>query len=134
MNTLTDAEKATFITAAEAVCRANAAKAEADKAEKEAKAAFKTLADLYGEQTVVIDGGEYAGAKVAVTEQPRTSFDADALRDLVGKGVFYAVTERSVVRPAFQEAVRNGRIVPEVADKVTSTTLVERVTVTIPKR
>lgn len=134
MTHLTDPQQQAFTAAAEAVCRANAAKAAADRADKEAKDAFRALADLYGETTATITDGAYAGAKVAVTDVERTTFDVEVLADLVGKGVFYAVTDRAVNRKQFTAAIDAGRIHPTVADKVTTTTVVQRVTATIPKQ
>ena len=124
--------------AAQAVLRANAAKAEADRADKEAKAAFRKLADAAGTDTVVVHGGEYDGAKVALVVQPRRTYDADVLKRFVGtdvtRGAWLLATDRVIDPKAFTELVRIGRIPEAVADKVTHVTPITKVVATVPKQ
>ena len=125
--------------AAEAVARANIAKAAAEKAEKAAKAAFKALAAEAGETAVVVPDGDLAGTKVAVVVQDRETYDVVVLKALaeagvVSKGTFYKVTERTVVRAAWAEAIRTGRVPEVAAEKVTTVTPVEVVRVTVPAK
>jgi hypothetical protein len=132
MTTLTELQQA-----AEAVARANIAKAAAEEAEKAAKAAFKRLAAEAGETAVVVPEDDLAGAKVAIVVQDRETYDVAVLKTLVeagavSKGTFYKVTERTVVRAAWAEAIRTDRVAEAVADKVTTVTPVEVVRVTVP--
>jgi hypothetical protein len=124
--------------AAEALVRAYVARQAADQQEKDARETFRRLAADTGDNVVTLPDGEFAGARVTLSVGDRKSYDAEVLKALydtgaVTKGAYYLVTKRDVVRDAFQEAVRTGRISPAVEDKVTVLSLVERVTVTVPK-
>lgn len=124
--------------AAEALIRANIARAAADKAEKECKARFADLAAEAGETAVVITDGDLAGAKVSVVTADRAGYDIEVLKDLfatggVSRGAYYFVTQRSVDAAAWKEAIRTGRISEAAADKVVSHTPVERIVVTVPR-
>jgi hypothetical protein len=126
-----------LLEAAKTLTRANIARAEAERLEKSARADFEALADEAGEDVVVIDDGDLAGAKVALVTSDRVTYDTDALKGFVGGGItqgaWLLVTNRVIDPKALREAGRVGRIDPLVIDKVAIHQTVRSVRVTVPK-
>ena len=111
--------------AARAIVAAKTAKAEAEKAYKQAEAELKEAFGKAGISFTVVDG-----EKVNLIESARSSYDANKLEHLVSPKVFNKVTVREVDAKLLKSAVEIGIIKSEVADQITEVKITSSVRVT----
>lgn len=98
----------------------------AEKAKAQAELALKQAFDANGVESFIVDG-----TRVTIVTAERASYDADALADMISAALLKQVTKRSVDSKKFRAAVELGKITPEVAEAVTSTTPYQSVRVTV---
>jgi hypothetical protein len=111
--------------AARAVVAAKTAKAEAEKAYKQAEAELKESFGKAGISFTVVDG-----EKVNLIEAARSSYDASKLEQLVSPKIFNKVTVREIDAKLLKSAVEMGIVKSEIADQVTEVKITTSVRVT----
>lgn len=98
----------------------------AEQAKKRAEVNLKEAFARAGIDANVVDG-----IKVAVNRKGRRTVDVGRLIDLVSRPLFKQVTKPTVDMKQFDAAVALGRITPEVAEAVTSSTEYDEVRLTV---
>ena len=110
--------------AARAIVAAKTAKAEAEKAYKQAEAELKESFGKAGISFTVVDG-----EKVNI-EAARSSYDASKLEQLVSPKIFNKVTVREIDAKLLKSAVEMGIVKSEIADQITEVKITTSVRVT----
>jgi hypothetical protein len=107
-----------LLTTTEALLAARDAAVAADKAKREAEAAFIKALDAAG-----IDFIETAdGKRVAIENRPRRKFDIEVLAEHLGADILATILKEEVDPKALDAAVQSYLIDPMVADKATTVT------------
>jgi len=108
-----------------AYLKAREAFEQAEKAKKQAEADMKLAFASEGIEFTVVDG-----QMVKIVNGERTTYDADALMNLISAVLYKKVTKPTVDSKKFLSAVDMGNIKPEVVEAVSSTTPYTQVRVT----
>lgn len=111
--------------AARAIVLAKNAKAEAEKAYRQAEVELREAFEKAGVTFTVVDG-----AKVNLIESIRSTFDTEKLAQLVSPKIFKQVTVAKIDSDLFKSAVKLGVIKQDIADSVTDVKPVMSVKVT----
>ena len=111
--------------AARAIVLAKNAKAEAEKAYRQADVELREACEKAGVTFTVVDG-----AKVNLIESIRSTFDTEKLAQLVSPKIFKQVTVAKIDSDLFKSAVKLGVIKQDIADSVTDVKPVMSVKVT----
>ena len=111
--------------AARAIVLAKNAKAEAEKAYRQAEVELREAFEKAGVTFTVVDG-----AKVNLIESIRSTFDTENLAQLVSPKIFKQVTVAKIDSDLFKSAVKLGVIKQDIADSVTDVKPVMSVKVT----
>lgn len=111
--------------AARAIVLAKNAKAEAEKAYRQAEVELREAFEKAGVTFTVVDG-----AKVNLIESIRSTFDTEKLAQLVSPKIFKQVTVAKIDSDLFKSAVKIGVIKQDIADSVTEVKPVMSVKVT----
>ena len=111
--------------AAREIVLAKNAKAEAEKAYRQAEVELREAFEKAGVTFTVVDG-----AKVNLIESIRSTFDTEKLAQLVSPKIFKQVTVAKIDSDLFKSAVKLGVIKQDIADSVTEVKPVMSVKVT----
>lgn len=115
--------------AARAIVLAKNAKAEAEKAYRQAEVELREAFEKAGVTFTVVDG-----EKVNLIESIRSTFDTEKLAQLVSPKIFKQVTVAKIDNDLFKSAVKLGVIKQDIADSVTEVKPVMSVKITDVKK
>lgn len=115
--------------AARAIVLAKNAKAEAEKAYRQAEVELREAFEKAGVTFTVVDG-----EKVNLIESIRSTFDTEKLAQLVSPKIFKQVTVAKIDSDLFKSAVKLGVIKQDIADSVTEVKPVMSVKITDVKK
>lgn len=110
--------------ASEAFLNALTAKEQAEKAHDEARELLLAVFAKHGVDTL-----DYAEINIKVSPSERRSYDVEKLRGLISAPLFRTVTKPTVDTPAWDRAVREGKVASKVVKAVVSVTSSVRVLV-----
>ena len=110
--------------ATEAFLNALTAKEQAEQAHDEARELMLAVYAKHGVETL-----DYAEINIKLSPSERRSFDIEKLRDLISAPLFRTITKPSVDTPAWDRAVREGKVPTKVVKAVVSVTSSVRVLV-----
>lgn len=108
----------------EAFLNALTARERAEQAHDEARELLLAVYAKHGVDTL-----DYEEVNIKVSPSERRSYDTEKLRGLISAPLFRTVTKPSVDTPAWDRAVREGKVSPKVVKAVVSVTQSIRVLV-----